>query len=66
MLSQPRSVCAAFRRRHRAARRCERGSYTTELIIGITIVVAITAVVGPILIDTFTDAAKNIDLGVGE
>ncbi|GAA1105137.1 hypothetical protein [Nocardiopsis composta] len=42
----------------------DRGSHTTEIVIGITIVVAITAVVGPILTDTFTDAAKSIDLGI--
>ncbi|WP_017559395.1 hypothetical protein [Nocardiopsis baichengensis] len=46
------------------AGRGDRGSHTTEIVIGITIIVAITAVVGPILTQTFTDAAKSIDLGI--
>ena len=48
----------------RIARRGDRGSHTTEIVIGITIIVAITAVVGPILTQTFTDAAQSIDLGI--
>ncbi|GAB3214233.1 hypothetical protein GCM10027294_52910 [Marinactinospora endophytica] len=41
-----------------------RGSYTTEIVIGIPIVAAITAVVGPILTDAFARAARDIDLGI--
>ena len=64
-LSCRRSGCAVLVRL-RPSRQSDRGSYTTELVIGITIVVAITAVVGPILTDTFAQAAESIDLGVGE
>ncbi|MBX9388827.1 hypothetical protein LG943_11070 [Streptomonospora sp. S1-112] len=58
-----RRLAATLRARH-AALRGDRGSYTTEIVIGITIVVAITAVVGPILTDTFAQAARDIDLGI--
>ena len=59
MLARVRRV---LERRWKAA--SDRGSHTTEIVIGITIVVAITAVVGPILTDAFTEAAQSIDLGI--
>lgn len=42
----------------------DRGSFTTEMVLGITIAIAIATVVGTILVSEFTDAAKSIDLGV--
>ncbi|WP_067964062.1 hypothetical protein [Nocardiopsis trehalosi] len=48
------------------SRRDDRGSHTTEFIIGITIVVGIATVVGAVLMDTFTGAAESIDLGLAK
>ena len=44
--------------------RGDRGSFTTEWMLGIVAVVAISGAVAAILIPAFTDAASSIDLGI--
>jgi hypothetical protein len=52
-----------LRERLRSAGR-DRGSYTTELIMGIAVAVGIATAVGAILTGHFTGAAESLDLGI--